>query len=228
MSAVGRLPQGSLVQVNAVYETDGDSALVSLGQSGDLDFEVGVIGYEDDIQPIFERACSVCHSGLVQTMGLQVTEYEPLMAGSDNGPVVVPGKLDESRLWELVSTRQMPMIGELSDLDLATIKLWIEAGSPERRSALPNSDSLWLTVLSEDVEEVENACDGGLEGADNLLVSADLILPMSCGTPPDSGMVEAMAAALVSGGEVVSVTSSADAPSAGAVAAPPHRPLSRA
>ena len=106
---------------------------------GSPNLEGSPIGYEDDIKPIVDRACVICHSGVVQTMGLQVTEYDPLMAGSDNGPVIVPGKLDESLLWEMVSTRRMPMIGELSDLDLETIRLWIEAGAPERRSALPDA-----------------------------------------------------------------------------------------
>ena len=221
---VGRVPQGQLVQVSAIYESDGDEPLITMDGGAGPNLEGSPIGYEDDIKPIVDRACTVCHSGIVQTMGLQVTEYEPLMAGSDNGPVIVPGKLDESLLWEMVSTRQMPMVGELSELDRETIRLWIEAGAPERRSALPGVESLWLAIDAQTVDEVDNACDGGLEGADNLLVSAELILPMNCGSPPDPAAVEAMVAALESGKDPVAAANPASDPGDSSAAAAPAKP----
>ena len=49
------------------------------------------IDYGLDIQPIFDNHCTSCHSGFNPSGGLNLTDYDNLMAGGDDGPVINPG-----------------------------------------------------------------------------------------------------------------------------------------
>ena len=207
---VGRIPQGRVVKINGVYASNATDALVDVSGRNQLPSEA-TLGYVEDVQPILVKTCNSCHSGLIQTKGLQVTEYAPLMAGSENGPVIVPGDAEASVLWHMVESGLMPMVGELSDLDKETIRLWIEDGAAEQRSGLPDPADLWLEVDPADADVVNNACAGGLTGASTTLVNAELIAPLSCGTPPEQAVVDAFLARLETG----------DAPAASTGAAAP-------
>ncbi len=67
---------------------------------------------------------------------LNLGAYEPLMKGSESGPVVVPGKPDESRLYRLVQEGKMPMgKARLSEKELAAIRAWIEGGAGATKKA---------------------------------------------------------------------------------------------
>ena len=44
------------------------------------------------------------------------------MRGSINGPVIIPGNVNASLLWQKVSTGQMPLVGKLSALEKAVIR----------------------------------------------------------------------------------------------------------
>ncbi|MCB0045217.1 MAG: PQQ-dependent sugar dehydrogenase [Caldilineaceae bacterium] len=180
---VGRVPQGTVVRFDSLYATGDSTALFDTRGAGEVP-AAGVIGYEEDVRPIFQRTCNSCHSAIVQNKSLQVTAYEPLMAGSESGPVVVPGEPDDSLLWAMIESNTMPMIGELSDLDKETVRLWITAGAPERRSPLPARDALWAEIDSDSVDPVNNACAPGAVESPGTFVNAGLILPVSCGAPP--------------------------------------------
>ena len=62
---------------------------------------------------------------------LNLSTYEGLHKGSESGPVVLPGKPDESRLYQMVHEGRMPPGGKirLSEVDLALIRSWIEDGA---------------------------------------------------------------------------------------------------
>ncbi len=63
------------------------------------------ISYAEDIAPIFKGWCVSCHqpSGEgVKQSGLDLTSYEGVMKGTKFGPMVIPGKPDESNLMVLV------------------------------------------------------------------------------------------------------------------------------
>ncbi|MEZ4639166.1 MAG: c-type cytochrome domain-containing protein [Caldilineaceae bacterium] len=72
------------------------------------------VGYTEDIQPMFNQVCAACHGPVVQTMGLGVTDYESLLKGGQNGPVVTPGDPNAPKLWDMINTGRMPLIGELA------------------------------------------------------------------------------------------------------------------
>lgn len=65
--------------------------------------------FEADVLPIFEETCTGCHGARRQREGLRVDSVEGLLAGSDWGPVLVPGVPEESYLVELI---QLPLHDE--------------------------------------------------------------------------------------------------------------------
>ena len=80
------------------------------------------------VAPIFEKQCGMCH-GDSATAGLTVTTYDTLMAGSSNGPVIIPGDSANSLLIEKVKDGKH--FGKLSDEELQIIMDWIDDGAPE-------------------------------------------------------------------------------------------------
>jgi hypothetical protein len=159
------------------------------------------VGYIEDIQPIFERSCSSCHSAAARIMGLQTTTYRSLMAGSDNGAVVSPGDPEGSKLWEMVSTGKMPLTGPLPPAEQQIVYEWIKEGAAERRAPKPVPAPVqtttavratatkpiittWLSVSPDTpLSGVPDACEESSDLA--MFVSSDLILPISCGAIPN-------------------------------------------
>ncbi len=89
------------------------------------------VSYSQEIQPILDRACVVCHGG---QGGLFVDSYDNLMAGGASGKVVVPGEPESSELVRRIRGSSLPLMppGEpaLTLSDIETIELWIAEGSP--------------------------------------------------------------------------------------------------
>lgn len=66
------------------------------------------ISFAEDIVPIFKGWCVSCHQPGGQgydASGLDLTRYDGLMKGTKFGPMVIPGKPDESNLVVLVEGR---------------------------------------------------------------------------------------------------------------------------
>lgn len=88
-----------------------------------------------DVQGVFQNRCVQCHSESNPLQGLDLSSYEGAMAGSENGPVVVPGEPDESELIKRikgVTQPRMPMSGpNLSEGQIQRFEAWIEAGAPK-------------------------------------------------------------------------------------------------
>ncbi|MEM7535467.1 MAG: c-type cytochrome domain-containing protein [Chloroflexota bacterium] len=214
---MGRIPAGRLVRVDDVFAENRPVSLLDGGGYLDLllssvsvqpaiasvdtvqDTDHTSIGYVEDIQPIFMRTCNTCHSGVAQSKGLQVTEYEPLLRGSTTGAVVVPGDPDASSLWTQIDTNVMPMIGQLPDDEKALIRAWIASGAPETRPAQEPSTTnqsrqsrpkvpiqdlpFWMSVFPEDADLIANQCATSLVNPRSL-VSSSLFLPIGCNRPP--------------------------------------------
>ncbi len=97
----------------------------------------GRASFETEVLPILKSTCIQCHGAAVKLKELDLSSYEGVMKGSEGGPVIVPGKAEESRLYKMVSEGIMPAGGKgrLSEPQLATIRSWIEAGAPAVSSA---------------------------------------------------------------------------------------------
>jgi len=88
------------------------------------------VSYARDVQPILESRCAKCHMGDFVSEGLDMDTYESLLAGSQNGPVIVPGDAKNSLLIEKVVEGEMPKRGpKLTPIQIQTLKDWINAGA---------------------------------------------------------------------------------------------------
>jgi hypothetical protein len=67
--------------------------------------------------------------------GLRLDEYQPALAGSDRGAVLIPGDVGGSELIRRLrgeSKPRMPFLSRpLPDIEIDLIERWIAAGLPE-------------------------------------------------------------------------------------------------
>ena len=86
--------------------------------------------WKNDVQPLLDQQCVKCHGPLEQKSELELDTFEGVMKGSEFGPVVVPGKPDESSLIQVFEPKadpHMPPKKQLSDHDIAKVRTWITA-----------------------------------------------------------------------------------------------------
>lgn len=89
-------------------------------------------GFSGRILPIFRSQCIDCHLGSNAPRDLELDSYQHVIRGSSNGPVVVPGAPDRSRIVEMVRFGFMPMgKPRLPQADVQAIIDWIAEGAPE-------------------------------------------------------------------------------------------------
>ncbi len=93
----------------------------------DLPGGVALPTYEG-LLPFLDANCSLCH-GDDRAGGLKITAYADLMAGGDNGPVIVPGDPDTSLIVQLQESDHFALLDANT---LAVLKQWIADGAPER------------------------------------------------------------------------------------------------
>src|SRR5207253_6849638 len=58
------------------------------------------VDYRRDVKPILSSRCYACHGALRQKAGLRLDTGGLIRKGSRGGPVVVPGKSDDSLLLD--------------------------------------------------------------------------------------------------------------------------------
>jgi hypothetical protein len=85
--------------------------------------------FEKSVAPLLAAKCVACHSGSEAKAGLDLTQREKLLVGGESGTAVVPGKPDQSPIWQRVSADEMPPKHPLSAAEKLIIKSWIEAGA---------------------------------------------------------------------------------------------------
>lgn len=87
----------------------------------------------DDIRPILQARCVMCHSGEAAPLGLRLTSLDELLKGSANREVVKRGDPAGSELVRRlrgISQPRMPMTGPpfLGDEEIALFEAWISGG----------------------------------------------------------------------------------------------------
>jgi hypothetical protein len=88
------------------------------------------VSFANDVLPIIQSRCVNCHGGNEIEEGLMLTSHADIMAGSDNGAVVVPGDAVNSLLVELVATQKMPKRGpKLTPPQVQVITDWVNQGA---------------------------------------------------------------------------------------------------
>lgn len=82
------------------------------------------------VQPLLDQHCVKCHGPLEQKSGLELDTVDAVLKGSEFGPVVVPGKPDESSLVAAFAPKSdphMPPKKQLTDHEIARVRTWISA-----------------------------------------------------------------------------------------------------
>ena len=92
----------------------------------------GTVSYQQDLQPLFDDACVVCHGS---AGGLDLSSRDALiLQGGNSGAVVEPGNAADSILFLRVDGStlgdQMPLnMAELTTFERMLIFTWIQEGA---------------------------------------------------------------------------------------------------
>ena len=93
--------------------------------------EASSVSFANDVFPIIQSRCVNCHGGERIEEGLLMRSYAEILAGSNNGPVIVPGDKANSLLVQLVTAQEMPKRGpKLTPPQVQIITEWVAAGAP--------------------------------------------------------------------------------------------------
>jgi mono/diheme cytochrome c family protein len=95
--------------------------------------DADVPSFAEDIMPIFEDNCAVCHGSLG---GWDASSYDFVINSGNNGPSVIPGDAENSLLAQkILGTHAMgtvmPPNGKLLSEEISLILDWIDAGAPD-------------------------------------------------------------------------------------------------
>ncbi|MBI1309836.1 DUF1549 domain-containing protein [bacterium] len=111
------------------------SRLDSPATAADADID-GIEFFEKRIRPVLVQHCFECHATKPKKSkgGLRLDSKRAALAGGDSGPVIMPGKPDESLLIDAVAYGgefvDMPPSGKLPDRVIADFRTWIALGAP--------------------------------------------------------------------------------------------------
>jgi cytochrome c553 len=94
---------------------------------------------QHDVLPILLLRCTVCHGARKQEANLDLRSRAAILRGGKSGPVVVPGKPDESLLLRRIRAEEMPPRPRLIEAtvkpmeadEVRKLARWIEIGAPE-------------------------------------------------------------------------------------------------
>ena len=101
--------------------------------------------FETDVLPVLKaNTCLGCHGSALKIKDLNLSTFEGVRKGSESGAVIVPGKPDESRLFQMVHDGKMPPGGKtrVSDADLAVIRTWIESGARSESQPVETAEAV--------------------------------------------------------------------------------------
>jgi uncharacterized membrane protein len=92
--------------------------------------EGATVSFANDIMPIIQSRCIGCHGGERTQEGLDLKTHASIMAGSNNGAVVIAGDAANSLLVEMVATQKMPKRGpKLTPPQIQLITDWVNQGA---------------------------------------------------------------------------------------------------
>ena len=85
----------------------------------------------DAVRTTFQARCLRCHGADEPKAGLDLRTRDSALAGGELGPVIEPGSIEGSLLWDMVAQGDMPPVGPpLTDEQKGAIRDWIAAGAP--------------------------------------------------------------------------------------------------
>jgi len=90
------------------------------------------VSFSHDVAPLLDQKCLPCHGAAQQMASLDLRTRQAALRGGQTGPVLVPGDGAGSRLYRRVTGQdqpQMPLGGQLTAAEIATLKRWIDGGA---------------------------------------------------------------------------------------------------
>lgn len=87
--------------------------------------------YEETFRAMFNGRCAGCHSGNNPEAGLDLSSYRTILAGSPDGPGLIPGDPAGSLIIQRQSQPD-PHFGQVLPDELDALRDWIAAGAPEK------------------------------------------------------------------------------------------------
>jgi hypothetical protein len=112
------------------------------------------VSFINDVAPILKENCYACHDAKKHSGRLELTSYAKLRQGGSNDDPITPGKPDESRLMQLLTSegaKRMPPPpkDKITDKDGAlpadkinVIERWIQEGAKLDADVAPDADML--------------------------------------------------------------------------------------
>lgn len=86
--------------------------------------------FRSRIAPLLSLHCLECHDSSSQKGGLDLSLRSTALAGGESGEAIVPGKIDESLLWESIESGEMPPNRPpLKDEEKNAFNNWIASGA---------------------------------------------------------------------------------------------------
>lgn len=143
--------------------------VTSLERLGDAEMANFTI-YERLIHPILRTKCVVCHQDDLKNGGLSMINFESLMEGGSSGPVIKPGHVNQSLLFERItlaksSAKFMPPSGwPLNYDEINLIAHWIQNGARKEATLVdfPLTDARLISYV-EEVYGVKNGFQSKIE-----------------------------------------------------------------
>ena len=112
------------------------AADVGKSQAAESDSVTKTVFYESAVKAIIEAKCVRCHNSKTKKAGLNLSNVEGILKGSESGRIVQAGDPDASLLFQMIDADEMPPDEKdrLSKNELEEIKKWIAGGSNFRES----------------------------------------------------------------------------------------------
>ena len=97
------------------------------------------VSYARDVVDVLAEKCVGCHSDALAESKLNMEQVAGMLKGGKRGPAIVPGKADQSLLFQLAAHRVEPVMPPKGKKDqeplkpdeLGLLKLWIDAGAKD-------------------------------------------------------------------------------------------------
>ena len=90
----------------------------------------GSLSWDASIALILQTKCEICHNATLASKGLSFASYADAMRGGSDGPVILPGDANGSKIIILQSAGGHP--GQLTADELSAVINWIDAGALEK------------------------------------------------------------------------------------------------
>ncbi len=91
--------------------------------------ELEHIDFDRQVAPLLATHCLECHAGSTPEAALNLSSAAFLARGGDSGPVIVPGNVEQSLLWQRIAADEMPPEHPLNEGQKAVFKRWLQAGA---------------------------------------------------------------------------------------------------